>query len=61
MGKCPLWVKSRHLRCKKLCPLYPQKRTFGSASDLSALAAGLIGQLRYLGQNLRNRPLALGF
>ena len=57
MGKCPLWVKSRHLRCKKLCPLYPQN----SASDLSALAAGLIGQLRYLGQNLRNRPLALGF
>ena len=20
---CPLWVKSRHLQCKKACPLYP--------------------------------------
>jgi hypothetical protein len=20
---CPLWVISGHLRCKKLCPLYP--------------------------------------
>ena len=27
---CPLWVKSRHLQCKKACPLYPRKRTFGS-------------------------------
>src|SRR5262245_48109100 len=25
---CPLWVKSRHVRCKKACPLYPRKRTF---------------------------------
>src|SRR5262245_36400851 len=23
-GPCPLWVKSRHMRCKKRCPLYPQ-------------------------------------
>jgi hypothetical protein len=22
--QCPLWVKSRHLRRKKRCPLYPQ-------------------------------------
>jgi len=21
---CPLWVKSRHMRCKSQCPLYPQ-------------------------------------
>src|SRR5262245_14421627 len=20
---CPLWVKSRHLQCKRACPLYP--------------------------------------
>jgi len=20
----PLWVKSRHMQCKKACPLYPQ-------------------------------------
>src|SRR5262249_53248344 len=24
---CPLWVKSRHMQCKKSCPLYPRKRT----------------------------------
>ena len=22
--KCPLWVKSRHMRRNKSCPLYPQ-------------------------------------
>jgi hypothetical protein len=21
--QCPLWVKGRHVRCKNLCPLYP--------------------------------------
>src|SRR5262249_7131025 len=30
-GRCPLWVKSRHVRCNKPCPLYtqyrPRKRT----------------------------------
>ena len=25
---CPLWVKSRHVQRKTLCPLYPRKRTF---------------------------------
>ena len=25
---CPLWVISRHVQCKKTCPLYPRKRTF---------------------------------
>ena len=24
---CPLWVKSRHVKCKTSCPLYPQERT----------------------------------
>src|SRR5262245_60063892 len=23
---CPLWVKSRHVQCKRACPLYPRKR-----------------------------------
>ena len=32
---CPLWVKSRHLRCKKACPLCPRKRTFGDAKQMS--------------------------
>jgi len=27
-SQCLLWVKSRHLRCKKSCPLCPRKRTF---------------------------------
>ena len=22
--KCPLWVISGHMQCKKACPLYPQ-------------------------------------
>ena len=26
-SQCPLWVKSRHVQCKRPCPLYPQKRT----------------------------------
>jgi len=25
-AQCPLWARSRHLRRKKLCPLYPQYR-----------------------------------
>src|SRR5262245_44630181 len=24
--RCPLWVKSGHVRCKRACPLYPRKR-----------------------------------
>ena len=28
----PLRVKSRHLQCKKPCPLYPRKRTFPDIS-----------------------------
>jgi hypothetical protein len=28
-SRCPLWVKSRHLRCTPECPLYTRKRTFG--------------------------------
>src|SRR6516165_8729981 len=27
----PLWVKSRHMRCKKACPLCPKKPTFVTA------------------------------
>src|SRR6516165_9781207 len=27
----PLWVKSRHRRAFRQCPLYPRKRTFGDA------------------------------
>src|SRR5262245_5731744 len=23
-GQCPLWVKSRHVQCKTVCPLYPE-------------------------------------
>src|SRR5262249_58764432 len=23
---CPLWVRSRHVQCKRPCPLYPRKR-----------------------------------
>jgi hypothetical protein len=24
IGRCPLWVTSGHLQCKRACPLYPQ-------------------------------------
>src|SRR5262245_9207579 len=26
LRQCPLWVKSRHVRCTRACTLYPQKR-----------------------------------
>src|SRR5215470_2277739 len=35
--KCPLWVKSRHRGISNECPLYPQKRTFVTATGMSAL------------------------
>src|SRR5262249_25644244 len=31
--QCPLWVKSRHLHCTSLCPLYPQKRTHAAQQN----------------------------
>ncbi len=52
-GACPLWVISGHLRCKKACPLYPQKRTFGSAKLMSALGQKATGDLRQVLPNLR--------
>jgi hypothetical protein len=30
--RMPLWVKSRHMRCKKRCPLYPSIATAKAAS-----------------------------
>ena len=33
---CPLWVKSRHLQCKRSCPLHPQKRTCAVQLGMSA-------------------------
>src|SRR5262249_7353593 len=33
--RCPLWVKSRHSRRKKACPLYPRKRTSISTASRS--------------------------
>jgi hypothetical protein len=33
----PLWVISGHRSRSAQCPLYPQKRTFGSAAGMSAL------------------------
>jgi hypothetical protein len=32
-----LWVKSRHVRCKRSCPLYPQKRTRAVQLEMSAM------------------------
>jgi hypothetical protein len=36
-GRCPLWVISGHLRCKRPCPFYPRKRTFAAQNATSAL------------------------
>jgi hypothetical protein len=36
VAPCPLWVKSRHLRHKTACPLYPRKRTFAVQTPMSA-------------------------
>src|SRR5262249_14197604 len=38
-ARCPLWVKSGHLQCKKARPLYPQKRTSVSLWPLCASRA----------------------
>jgi len=35
--ECLLWVKSRHLRRNKSCPLYPRKRTCAVHVPMSAL------------------------
>src|SRR5215472_19230649 len=36
-GQCPLWVISRHVHCKRPCPLYPRKRTCAVQLEMSAL------------------------
>src|SRR5262249_47344716 len=36
-GRCPLWVKSRHMQRNTPCPLYPRKRTCAVHSCMSAL------------------------
>jgi hypothetical protein len=35
--QCPLWVKSRHVRRKKSCPLNPRKRTCAVRLAMSAM------------------------
>ena len=36
-NRCPLWVISGHLQCKRACPLYPRKRTCAVQLGMSAL------------------------
>src|SRR5215471_9945772 len=36
-GPFPLWVISRHMQCKKPCPLYTQERTCAAQRAMSAL------------------------
>src|SRR5215467_14192494 len=48
---CPLWVKSRHQRTFRQCPLYPQKRTLVERVVMSALCqkrTHAVQQLRLL-------------
>src|SRR5262245_41560224 len=46
---CPLWVKSRHVRRKTACPLYPQSRprkqtSAGGVRDSANDGVGKVGQ-----------------
>ena len=38
--RCLSWVISRHVRCKRACPLYPQKRTCAVQLGMSAKCGG---------------------
>src|SRR5262249_43423784 len=50
--RCPLWVKSRHMQCKRACPLYPRKRTCALQLEMAAL-----GHKRtYATQKARSAP-----
>jgi NAD(P)-dependent dehydrogenase (short-subunit alcohol dehydrogenase family) len=35
-GECPRWVKNGHRALQSRCPLYPQERTWPSATVMSA-------------------------
>jgi hypothetical protein len=35
-SQCPLWVKCRHVQCKRPCPLCPRKRTCAAQNGMSA-------------------------
>jgi len=37
LGRCPLWVKSKHRGTSNQCLLYPQKRTWSGTVMMSAL------------------------
>ena len=39
--RCPLWVISGHLQCKKACPLYPRKRTCAVHRDVRCAKADI--------------------
>src|SRR5262249_21926156 len=47
--RCLLWVKSRHLRRKKSCPLYPRKRTCAVQLGTSALGQKRTSRNRQVG------------
>src|SRR5262249_8163912 len=36
-GRCPLWVKSRHMQCKTACPLLRPKATLNAFIRMSAI------------------------
>src|SRR5262245_63618841 len=44
-SKCPLWVKSRHVRRKTSCPLYPRKRTSVATQSLRRRGCEMIDLL----------------
>ena len=41
-GRCPLWVKSRHVQRNRSCPLCSRKRTWRAAATVAATPKGSI-------------------
>ena len=53
---CPLWVKSRHRRAFRRCPLYPQKRTLKLSRVMSALCQKRTHAVQQNGRFFRPEP-----
>ena len=52
--RCPLWVKSGHVQCKRPCPLYPRKRTLQCVCPLCANSG-------HVGYRLRRSSVKMTF
>jgi hypothetical protein len=55
-GECPLWVKSRHVRCKKACPLTPESG-HNLKANLHSIAYLSLGESAWKERDVRRRPV----